>query len=465
MPTSRFPFSPRSLWSSACLVSLSVLAACGASTGGGGEAPGLVPKSGHWQGTDLGFDLKNSQVSGLTLAKLTCTGDKGCTGTVEGPQAGSWGATMRFLATPAGGSVDGRFISETAAAGTLTIPAGTCCNVVAAWSANWVGDGTLGGSDAAGGTDGGTADAGGGGTEDVAAASDTGGGSLAWNGASLGTIHPGPARADESPAAPAGAAADQAKALELLNAYRTAVGSAPVSEDSALNKACKAHSAFYVANVSKYNAKGLSPHKEDATFGSGFTGVDFWDRCKAAGYTGFASGEVIAFEGTPAGALQGWIDTVYHRLPLLDPVTTEIGFGSVTSGKTSCDTIDSASRNALKTDPIVVYPWPGQHKVPSSWNGLEGPTPPSPPGGFPSGPVVTAQFPKAVTVTAHTLTNAAGTAVAHTWLDKKTDANLANLAPETVCLYSNKPLSAGEYTVTLTLSTEDILSWRFTVGP
>ena len=78
--------------------------------------------------------------------------------------------------------------------------------------------------------------------------------------------------------------------------------------------------------------------------------------------------------------------------------------------------------------------------------------------------MITAQFPKAVTVKTHTLTNAQGTAIAHTWLDQKTDANLANLAPETVSLYANKPMAVGTYTVSLTLSNGDVLAWRFTVG-
>ena len=443
------------------LLSLAFLAACGTSTGtsGGTDSPTLVPKSGHWQGTDLSFELNGGQVSQLTLTKHTCTGTNGCKGLVEGVQTGTWGAGTLFRATPAAGKVDGNFISETDVAGTLTLSAGSCCEVKASWTAKWTGDGSVGGGDATSGDSGSAGDTSVGSEDTIGGNTD-----LPWNGESIGTIHPGPALTTASPDAPAGVAADQAEALQLLNQYRTAAGAGVVTESTALNKATKAHSGFYVAHVAKYNASGLSPHKEDKTYGSDFTGVDFWDRCTAAGYTGFASSEVIAFEGTPAGALKGWIDTVYHRLPLLDPTTTEIGYGSVTSGNTSCDTIDSASRNAQKSDPIIVWPWPGQHNVPASWNGLEGPTPPSPPGGFPSGPVITAQFPKTVTVTAHTLTDAAGKAIAHTWLDQKTDANLANLAPDTVSLYANKPMAAGTYTVSLTLTNGDVLAWRFTVG-
>ena len=163
-------------------------------------------------------------------------------------------------------------------------------------------------------------------------------------------------------------------------------------------------------------------------------------------------------------ALQGWIDTVYHRLPLLSPTTQLIGYGQQISGGTAINVIDSSGRNGLKSDPIIVWPWPGQHNVAASWNGLEGPTPPAPPSGFPSGPVVTAQFWTAMTVTSHQLTDAGGNAIAHTWLDQKSDPNLANLAPETVGLYANKPLANGTYAVSLTLSTGDVLAWRFTVG-
>ena len=440
-----------------CLFLLMLSASCGSSTDlGGGSGLGITPKPGLWQGSDLSFRLVGGQVTAVTLAPHTCSGAQNCKGSLSGPLAGSWPYAATFHATPTNGTVTGNFIADTSVAGTLQLQTGACCTVNAAWSAVWVGDDDsaigagadgLGGADALSGADGSTV------------------GGANWGGESFGTIHPGPAATAASPAPKNCMASDQQSAVSLLNEFRNAVGAPVVDGDCALAQASKAHADFYVAHISQYNASGLSVHEEDQSYGAGFTGVNFWDRDTAAGFSGGqTSGEVIAFETTPAAALQGWIDTVYHRLPLLSPTTQVIGYGAKTSAATACDVIDASGRNSLKTDPIVVWPWPGQHNVPASWNGLEGPTPPSPPNGFPSGPVITAQFWKTTTVSTHELTDASGKAIAHMWLDYKTDANLQKLSPETVSLYANQPLSAGTYSVKLTLASGDVLAWRFTVG-
>ena len=443
------------------------LAACGnssAADGGSAGALGISPKPGQWQGSDLSFRLVNGQITDLTLTPHTCTGPANCQGSLSGPLAGAWGYGTTFHATSASGQILGNFIADTAVAGTLQLQAGTCCQISASWSAEWVGDlsdATSGGDGSTGGADGGST-----GSDSSSSGKDASTGGTAWDGASFGTIHPCPAQNAPSPAALSCLTSDQQNAVTLLNQYRNSVGAPVVSGDCALAKASKAHADFYVQHVAQYNSSGLSVHEEDASYGAGFTGVNFWDRDTAAGFSGGqTSGEVIAFETTPAAALQGWIDTVYHRLPLLSPTTQLIGYGQQLSGGTNINVIDTSGRNTLKTDPIIVWPWPGQHNVPASWNGLEGPTPPAPPTGFPSGPVITAQFWKTTTISAHELTDAAGNAIAHTWLDQKSDANLANLAPETVGLYANKPLTKGTYAVKLTTVAGDVLAWRFTVGP
>lgn len=464
------------LWISLVALIACIGVGCGNGTGGGGGTGvgALQPKNGRWEGSDLSFRLEGSQIKDLVLSQHQCTGDNGCTDkSVVGPIAGAWPTAMTWKATAPGGSISGNYISETQVVGTLKLQAGTCCSVVAAWEAHWIPDGDAGvsgdGSAADAGGDAGKADAVLAGTDAIVAADVEQDvpvqNSANWNGESLGTIHPGPAQNNASPAPPAGLTTDQQDALALLNDYRNAVGSPVVTENVALSKACKAHADFYVAHFAKYQSSGLSPHEEDSSYGSGFTGIQFWDRDAAAGYQAQGqSNEVIAFVGDPAGALQGWIDTVYHRLPLLDPTTQEIGYGAAGSGQKAVDVIDSGGRSAKTSDPIIVWPWPGQHNVPSSWNGLEGPQPQAPPTGWPSGPVITAQFPKPKTIKTHELLSPAEKTIAHTWLDVKTDPNLANDA-NTMALYANKPLANGTYTVRLTLTTGEVLAWRFTVGP
>ena len=42
------------------------------------------------------------------------------------------------------------------------------------------------------------------------------------------------------------------------------------------------------------------------------------------------------FRQQSAAAVPGWIDTVFHRIPMLDPWTVDLGYG----GATGCDVID-----------------------------------------------------------------------------------------------------------------------------
>ena len=56
----------------------------------------------------------------------------------------------------------------------------------------------------------------------------------------------------------------------------------------------------------------------------------------AAGDTGSPRSEVMAFSGDPVSAIGQWINSVYHRTPLLSPWLQEMGYGMTAD----CDTID-----------------------------------------------------------------------------------------------------------------------------
>ena len=131
---------------------------------------------------------------------------------------------------------------------------------------------------------------------------------------------------------PPTATPQQIAALKQLNLYRVAAGVPPVDEDERLNQSSQAHAQFIVKNCSNYASSGLSPHDEDPGWGDGFTGELPWDRMKHFGYQAPGMSEVIAFLNSPAGSVTGWIDTLYHRLPLLDPTTIEVGYGGAAGG-------------------------------------------------------------------------------------------------------------------------------------
>ena len=413
------------------------------------------PEMGDWQGTDVTFHLENGAVTSLKLVgKLQCTGDDGCKGEVL-PGAVSCSASvpavglpLTWTGTAAQGllTLTGQFTTKSLVSGKYSAKAGACCTAVGAWSATWIP----------------------GSTPAVVAAGSTVTGKTPpqWGAASSGTWHPAQPRATVLPKLPVGVSPDQKAAAEIWEKLRAQLGVPAVLQAAPLDAAAQKHAQFYVDHKASYDKKALSPHSEDAGFGDGFGGADPSARAAAAGYSNPAVVEVMAFTGSTAAALQGWLDTVYHRLPLVNPITNEYGYGQFASAKAATEVIDAAQAGGSDAD-LVVYPWPGQTGVPAWWPGNEGPQPPKPPAGFPSGPVISARMAGAVEVKSHELFDSANAALPHVWLDAKTDKNLALFDAKTVVLYAHKPLVAGVYRVRLQVTRagkDEVVQWTFTVG-
>ena len=412
----------------------------------------VVPQDGAWTGTEIDFEVAAGQISAFKLNGLSCDGES-CAATFEGDFAGAAAAGASFRLTTGADTIEGSFSTPSRASGTFDLVATDgCCRAVGVWTATWVPGSAPGqDADAGGGADGGGAT-----------------GSLDWSGASTGTIHPGPSRTFEEPKQPEGLSAGQLQGLVSLNSIRAAVGVPPATQLASIAQAAQAHADFYVAHATQYSAAGLSPHAEDASFGDGFTGANFGQRMAAAGFGGAPGAEVMAFTGSAQGAMQGWLETVYHRLPLVDPRTEFVGVGLAKAGGTSAEVMNTSAGGEDGTA-IVVYPVPGQEGVARRWLGNEGPQPPAPPAGYPSGPVISARMPGAFEVLAHRLIDEdTGTDVAHVWLDKANDPTLAAFDTRTVVLYANSPLAAARtYRVRLELKlpgAQEVLQWRFTTA-
>src|SRR5262249_41897219 len=133
----------------------------------------------------------------------------------------------------------------------------------------------------------------------------------------------------------------------------------------------------------------------------GFTGVDVAAREKHQGYSAMGATEVLTSYGNmPGPATQSWVDTVWHRIPMLDPWTTDMGYG----GAARCDVIDfGKGTTAAPADTVVVYPYDGQTDVPPSFNGLEAPAPIAPSTGWPSGYPVNV-YAQGLKITEHVIT-------------------------------------------------------------
>ena len=271
---------------------------------------------------------------------------------------------------------------------------------------------------------------------------------------------------------PPSAGKKQIEALGYVNDYRWMVGLPPVDELESINKAAQAHAFFYCTHADKYQSTGLSPHDEDQSFGEGFTGQSFFDRMLAQGYSGMGGFEVIAFYNSPRKAVDGWMETLYHRIPIIHHDSGEMGYGSACGGPDAIDVIDfgipANLKHPVSSELIILFPYDGQVDVPISWDGLESPQPPIPPSGYPSGPIVTATFVSSMPqIEKHQILDPQANEIEHTWLTPGSDQHLSGT--ETVSLYPHAPLKADmTYRVRFTGNRDGTkweLMWSFTTRP
>jgi uncharacterized protein YkwD len=103
--------------------------------------------------------------------------------------------------------------------------------------------------------------------------------------------------------------------LRRLNDCRRQAGLRPVTLDPALSRACLLHARYLACNHEHPAVQGLGVHKEEPSL-------------PGATPEGARAGQaaVIASLSHPRDALDGWLATLYHRLPLLDPDLERIGY-------------------------------------------------------------------------------------------------------------------------------------------
>jgi uncharacterized protein YkwD len=176
-----------------------------------------------------------------------------------------------------------------------------------------------------------------------------------------------------SGAAPAQLAADRKAALDLVNGARTAAGLPAIVEDPALDASTQAHAHYYLFNVTDQSVAGLGIHTEQQNL-TGFTGADSTARAQHFGFKGDRTAEVIDHVFSPAASINDWINSVFHRFPILEPETQSMGFGEAHLGLLSIQLIDFGLA-APTHAPAVVYPLDKQKDVPAAFVGNEIPDP------------------------------------------------------------------------------------------
>ena len=263
---------------------------------------------------------------------------------------------------------------------------------------------------------------------------------------------------------------ERVSAIAQLNAIRSEAGLAPVRVDRAIQSAAQRHAEYLLDNDS---ADGAAAHTESPDL-DGFSGEHYWERMAASGVDLTetpALGEVVATHPRAASAVVHWMETAYHRLPLLSPNASSVGYGQALDGDRSVNVMNlgAYTRDDGGWPTLVPYPAPNAIDVPLSWDGLEYPAPPAPPGGFPSGPVISlsSSLGVEVRIAEHLVFGAGGASEPHVLLSSENDPNLERSSA--VVLYPTDPLQPEmDYTVHLTGTLDGVpfeRRWTFRTRP
>jgi hypothetical protein len=268
------------------------------------------------------------------------------------------------------------------------------------------------------------------------------------------------------PAAPADALPQAITALSAVNTVRVAAGAGCANLVNTISLGAANHCNYYAMYTSG-NACIADPHGEVMTC-AGFTGASPGARSKAAGYTLGGGGEVMAFFNNAQSAVDIWVNSVWHRTPILDPSTGDLGYGAAKG----CDVIDFGRGVMAPATTLVVYPYDGQTNVPPSFNGAnEGPMPPAPTTGWPSSSPISVHG-KGLMVTEHIVTlDGDPTPIAHVWLDANAtivEQGMRRQLTNVNFMYANKPFAANtKYRVKMTGTYGGgmlMREWTFTTG-
>jgi tetratricopeptide (TPR) repeat protein len=253
----------------------------------------------------------------------------------------------------------------------------------------------------------------------------------------------------------------QTIALATVNQYRRLAGLTPVTVSSTIHQSALSHAFYTLFNGASPNIRDLGIHKED-TSGQGYTGDNVLSRAQHFGYPQHSMAEVITHRSNPAGAVADWIDSVYHRIPILRADLLELGYGDAYLGPQTVQVMDMSYRETA-TGRVIVYPAANQVNVPVAFNGNEIPDP-APKANYPIGYPITATFDRnaRVTIGAFRLHDPSGADLAGVSLQpsSETENSFAFLA--------NAPLQPGtRYTVDLSYTLNGAAghkTWQFTTA-
>jgi Tfp pilus assembly protein PilX len=154
--------------------------------------------------------------------------------------------------------------------------------------------------------------------------------------------------------------------LSLTNQFRTAIGAPTVPSDPRLVQAAQNHANYNSAN-------GILGHYE-TTGNPYYTGYGPRDRLIAQGWTTSFVSEV-ATGGTELGGVRQLWDAPYHRLGMMHPNATTIGWGHSELNGRQNNVGDIVYNFGIRPVEFVRSPANMQTNIPTAWSGHESPSP------------------------------------------------------------------------------------------
>jgi uncharacterized protein YkwD len=258
--------------------------------------------------------------------------------------------------------------------------------------------------------------------------------------------------------------AAQQSALTRINFYRNATGLPSANLCSACDLAAQAHSDYQAAT-------SALAHVETAGT-PGFTGVNPGDRLLYFGYDQNTS-EDADMSADPVHSIDDWVNTLYHRVPILTYSYADVGWGANAAGYSTQD-FGNKHGTSPAARQMTLYPYNNQVDVPLVFNG-EGPNP-LPAATYPTGYPVTLHFDQPANATqgtatgtnSGTLTDASGNVIPATFLDRNSDPN--NFLGDDYAIMPNAPLSdfttyKAQIQGTDTAGNAFTASWSFRTAP
>jgi tetratricopeptide (TPR) repeat protein len=184
----------------------------------------------------------------------------------------------------------------------------------------------------------------------------------------------------------------QELALATVNQYRAKAHLSAVRLDDRISEGATAHGFWWLFNLNLPAVKGLGIHHE-VSGTPGYTGYNMRERASHFGYPPSSMAEDITHRGAADAAVMDWIDSVYHRFPIMRADLSAIGFGMAIAGVMPMETMDMGYRDDF-SDPrlTVAYPADAQTDVPVAFFGNELPDPVPKGGKYPVGYPVTLNF-------------------------------------------------------------------------